>query len=1421
MASRMRVNMWRRTALVAALIGAFGSASEAEGQTMTVDEPTDISGESHGAIEVVQGGVLTGQGAEVSGEAYDLLLASPGGQITLDDLTVTNDLDSATGQNGRAVSAKGSGASVTLNNATIGITAFSTNDGVDYAHAFTAGVGAADGGSVVLNGGTVNAAGSKRTVGIQANDGGSIQANGVSITTNDHFGHAVVAYRTPALDEILTRIDLDSVSIETLGASYAVGIQVANKGAEVAAVDSSITTHGEGSFGAEVFNGAALSYQGGSIETEGDGAAGVRVYGGASFGAGSATLEGTRIETQGDGAAGVVAGDSAEPMKGMLSLTDVSITTHGANASGLSSAYESEVASTGSTVLVQGAGSHGAVAQQGGSISLSGDTLSIQGNNAYGLYAQGLGSSIEADDATVQTYGLYGFGARAEAGGAIAISGGSIATENAKGRGAQDGDGSRAYALSADGDGSSITVRDGTVIATQGQRAYGAYATGGGYIKLQDASVATHGFMAYGLYASGAGSKVEADNVTLRTSGSVGDGVWAYQGGEVSLAGGSIDVGGQPNANSPYETANGLVAAGGEGGTAGGLIHATDMTIVTRGADSVGAMAGGLVGSSGTAGTIELEGTSLSVLGENAVAAGVSYGGVFSAQGSTLVSGKGDGIVITDNGTVTLTDTRLDAAGASLVSNLESAGQTQDILVGSGSDLTRNNGTLLQVNRNEAGMDGTVNLTLAAGSVAYGDIVDLDGLTESGSSRTGNTNFTVQAGAQWSGAIRGINDATTEAGGEFIDNGGAPIDGNVVGGEGSTIAFTNGATIGGGVSVAQGGSATFQGNTSIGGNVSGFGASMTFSGPADIGSSVVSTGDSTLSFQGPTVIGQNVSGSDGTSVVFGNSATIGGDVVGSNTAFSFSPTYGASIGGNVVLDSGSSLSGGSRDATIQIEGDVSAGTSSVLGGNLDVKGTVHAAGATISPGNSVGVQTYGSIASFGSTYKAEVNAAGVSDLVIATTGDVDISATHLTVAQENGNGGYRVGHDYRILQTVGGNVVGTFASSALDQSFANTLVSLDPVKYDPKDVFVSLSIDQGKVSAARQGLTANQRSTLDGALSVAGLNGAADAAMTSTDTAGALDQLSGEVHASVQSALLQGSGAVRRAIGQQVESGSGTGPSLWAQVLDGSSTLGIGKSGVAEAKTTQGGLFVGGDGEVFRGWRIGAALGYVDGQTKVDDRSSRADAKSYTAALYGTKNWALTNGDGVSLLAGTAYTHHDLDTHRDVTLDGGQTLKADYGGRTAQVFSELGYGFRVGPNAQLTPYVGLAWINQKLDGFHEKGGSAALQGDARTDDILTSSVGVRGQTSLEVFDVQAQIRGGLAWIHASGDVDPSRGVAFAEGGGTSFRVAGAPLARDSAAVDLGAQVQVGKAVSVGLGYNGQFGGGLREHGASLYLKAAF
>ncbi|PVY60357.1 outer membrane autotransporter protein [Pusillimonas noertemannii] len=1122
------------------------------------------------------------------------------------------------------------------------------------------------------------------------------------------------------------------------------------------------------------------------------------------------------------------------------------------------------------------------------SIELNGGSVTTTGLESYGLFAQNNGSTISASDLTVttdkdQSYGVVaynggqvdltnvdietsGIHARGisvgetsagqtpgsvqtpNVGSSVSMIGGSITTHNTTGKETQDGDGSRAYAVYVKGAGSSADLTDVTIL-TEGQRAYGAHAIGGGNVELTGGSVTTNGFMAYGVYASGAGSTVTTNNVDITTHGQVGDAIWAYQGGVTTINGGTILVHGDPNPNSPHESGNGIVAAGGAAGVGNGVVNVNNASITTMGRDSVGALAGALIGATSTSGTINLNNTQLEVQGAGAVGASVENGSTLTASnGTRIASLQGNGIDFVNSGTATLTGTTVAAAGDAFHSTFTTAGQTQNITLGANSTVSSGNGNLLYVQRKTDGSDGVVNLTLQNGSHASGNIRNYDADGNLVARADTFTTVNVQDGAIWAGI--------------FIDKGTSVVDGDddmddFTTGEGEDVAIDgtgsgtqnfNGTTnIGGSVSVGR--DVSFNGPTTIGNDLNGQdGTSTSIQGPATIGGSVVGGAGSSFAFNSTTSIGGSVAGAGGSDFSFNGDTNIGGGVSGQGGAsFSFSQTGSSSIGGDVNLGGGSSIGGGSMNNPINVGGNAVVGAGSTLGGNLNVAGSLSGSGGTFAPGNSIGSQTYGSMGSFTGTYVAEVNSAGLSDLVTITSGNADLTGIDLKVSQENGNGGYKLYHDYTIVKTgkadgisaVAGN---KFASEALDDTFAGTLVKLDPAKFGANDVKVSLSVDGDAID--RTGLSSNQSATLDGALSVAGQNASADAVMFMQPDArkDALNQLSGELHGSTQAALLQTSSLVSRTLSARMRGNLGAGMQpgaptaqaggavagsmptsaaypLWAQVVGNWNTLDS-DGNAAKVKTNTAGLFIGGDTDVGSGWRVGGALGYTDGRVKVDDRDSRSDVGTFTAALYGGNSWDQGSGK-LNFLAGAAYSHHSIDTRRSVNVGGNQTLKADYSAHTTQLFTELGYAMPVGERSVVEPYVGLAWLSQKARGFTEEGGAAALSADSQKDDVTTFTLGLRGKTALNVGSNPAHLFAGLGWRHASGDVDPGRSVSFVQGGGAAFNVAGAPIAKNAAVFDLGVEMSVGRNTAMGLGYSGQYGNDNTDHSGQLYLRARF
>ncbi|GAA5543688.1 autotransporter domain-containing protein [Brucella sp. NBRC 113783] len=650
----------------------------------------------------------------------------------------------------------------------------------------------ADHSTINLGNGVNVTTGGNDSYGLHAIDGGNISGTATVGTTG--------ARAYGAFAESFSTIDLTGGSITTSG-SLAYGLLANNDmntvGGKITATDVDIDTSSSWTFGAYAKNGGEITLNGGSITTTGERAYGILASNGGIV---SSSAD---IKTTFDKTHGIQAGEDANNPGGRVILTGGSVTTDGVFSVGLHAVQGGTIQGN-TTITTNGVNGHGAFAESDSTIALNNSAITTRGDTAYGLHANNdkntVGGKITAVDTVITTNGVHSYGAFADNGGQISLTGGSITTANEKGKGTQDGDGSRGYALFSQGNGSLVSA-EGTAIHTLGQRAYGAYALNGGDVDLKNVSITTEGFMAYGVYASGAGSVLNAENVNITTSGDVGDAAWAYAGGILNLKGGTYNVLGEQNSNSPHENANGLIAVGGTATTDGGIINAENLVINTTGADSYGFRAGAVVGADETSGTIKLKNTTITASGENAYIGQVQYGSTLTVSDSTLKSERGIGIGLTDSADVTLNNTSIISGKETFESTFSKSGQTQNVSLGNGTVATQNDGTLLKVNRSEAGGDGIVNLNLRAGSTSSGDIVDTD-ITKT----TGVTNVKVEQGATYNGRIEGITDLDAESGTDLTFEAGTEIAGNLTG-TSSTFTFDpTGANIGGDVALNDGSS---------------------------------------------------------------------------------------------------------------------------------------------------------------------------------------------------------------------------------------------------------------------------------------------------------------------------------------------------------------------------------------------------------------------------------------------------------------------------------------------------------------------------------------------------------------------------------------------------------------------------------------
>ncbi|MGE6781474.1 autotransporter outer membrane beta-barrel domain-containing protein [Ensifer adhaerens] len=477
----------------------------------------------------------------------------------------------------------------------------------------------------------------------------------------------------------------------------------------------------------------------------------------------------------------------------------------------------------------------------------------------------------------------------------------------------------------------------------------------------------------------------------------------------------------------------------------------------------------------------------------------------------------------------------------------------------------------------------------------------------------------------------------------------------------------------------------------------------------------------------------------------------------------------------------------------------------LLSGSGVVGGLTVNAGGVVSPGSGIAVATVNGDLTLrsGSTYQVDVNAAGQSDR-LAVSGALSLEGGSLAVLA--GSGVYNPSTAYTILSA--GTVSGRFDDVTSNLAFLSPTLTYGATGID-------LRLDRNDVAFADHAVTANGRAAAS-AVEALGVTNPLTLAVLSLDAAtagGAFSQLSGEVHASIKSALMWDSRFPRDAIleraGSAVSSLQETQDAVfWTSGFAGSGHL-SGDGNAADIDSRTAGVLVGADTSVSDDWRLGGILGYshltVQPQARVD---------AYHAGLYGYGNTGALN-----LAGGAIYSHNEVSSERDLAFGSfSDRLTADYHSAVAQVFADLSVTLDADA-IRLQPFANLAYVYLETDQFREAGGSAALSVDDAADDATLTTIGVRWWADLPASQVPVSASGMLGWRHAGGDIAPSSRLAFA--GATPFTIAGVPMARDAVVMEAGISARLSKSARLAITYLGEFGDGVRSSAGRASLIVDF
>ena len=468
----------------------------------------------------------------------------------------------------------------------------------------------------------------------------------------------------------------------------------------------------------------------------------------------------------------------------------------------------------------------------------------------------------------------------------------------------------------------------------------------------------------------------------------------------------------------------------------------------------------------------------------------------------------------------------------------------------------------------------------------------------------------------------------------------------------------------------------------------------------------------------------------------------------------------------------------------------------------------------------------------GSTFAVNISPAGQNDKLVAA-GATTISGG--TVAVNGAGGTYLPSSRYTLLTAQGG-VSGAFSSVSAGGSLADLAFLAPTLSYDADDVYLGFTT-KAFVSAAETPNEAATALALDAQPAGSPLYNALISQTTSGARA-AFNALSGEIHASAIGAAFDDTRLPREAVLDRLaESYDAPSPSgaktvqtygfstptkaysAWAQAFNSWGHV-SGNGNAATTNNNLSGFILGADATLYSRYRLGVAGGYANANVSAPARSSYGNVSAAYIGLYGG-----VSADALQLRGGAFYANNHYGLNRSVSFPGfDQTAASGYGGDTAEVFGEAGWRIALAAPmvsaASVEPFLGAAGVDLHTAAFAETPGPASLVGGSENAGYGITTVGLRGDTTM-FATAPLTLNGMIGWQHVYGGPTPNATFAFASLPSTLFSIAGAPIARNALALELGVDRRLTSNIKLSVHYSGLLSSSASDNGIKAKLEATF